>query len=277
MSDTTVQKIEEELAAFDEDEAAEVEETTEVESESEYVAPLLFISRTRSVGEHTDSIRIELQESKVMDSPGAVISFAESALRALQVEESPAAGSHNIEMHFLRLSPEMQAVLQQRVEQAMRPTDTAVAAPAPSAKDLQEALEDAHRRKAESDREHDRQVGDLRALILQARSDKAAADKAETADNRAAGLFCALCKYDGPGLIRSADKVGNVRGVLYDRLSPDVLVCTDSNACRERRDEAESATPDAVYARRRAEALAAADLGDAVQADAQVDACAGGC
>lgn len=160
------------------EELTEVEETTvqSTELEAGYIAPMLTISRTRSVGEDTDSVRVELHQCDLIDSPGAVITFADTTLRALMAEDTPsAATATTVQFSVTPVTPEMVSALQQHL---VKERGVAQAVPPATEVELQEALDRAEHDAAESAREHGKQVGYLRDLIVQARKDKRVADAA---------------------------------------------------------------------------------------------------
>jgi hypothetical protein len=147
-----------------------VEETVELQEAEGWKPPLLQISKTTSIGETTQTIRVELAEGGPFPTSGDVTAFAAAVVEQLDGgERTPAP---RFELTVSPLSPEKAKSVKSYLESRLKPKPV---------DELQEQLARAEAHEAECPGDHSGEVDRLRALVKDANRSKDVADAAAAA------------------------------------------------------------------------------------------------
>lgn len=220
-----IKKIERELAAVSE--PGEVEET-DLEAVA-YEPAMLTIVRTITVGDVDDHIRVELhQDGLAFETPGAVISFAETVVKALVGENRPPEKSISLVVNAPGLTAGSLAAVESLAAVALsREALAQRASGASEAEALETALREAEKDQAECASEHAERVKYLRDLIVQARKDKRADDAARTSAGEDVMLAPILPRK---GDLQQVVLPGGATGVVNARTGGNMSVIVDGRA-----------------------------------------------
>ena len=169
---SNAEQIERELAAVDE---TVHEDTTEVG----WPAPLLSLSKTTTVGEYTETVRIEVQDGGWGKNTGDLAVLGDAFVQALTDAARPPVTQ-------LRVSP-MPDGLAAAIKKTLLDRPRAAEEPKPTQEQLEEALAEAEYDAAECSRQHGDRLAELRRLVEKARRDELRRLVEQAAGEAAAG------------------------------------------------------------------------------------------
>lgn len=159
-----------------------------------YAAPLVKVSASPGdpAGEYLGTLHVEIGDGQWAETGGDVAVVTKAVVEAVvgvfphlsRPKPGPDTPRYEVRFDPVELSPRLMEVFMRRFEESAR-------RPSPSPERVEEALEQAEADAEQCAREHEERVTLLRNLVLQARSDKRAADQAATeaavADGQAFG------------------------------------------------------------------------------------------